>query len=67
MPKKQSGQDGLTVNPICPLAFFACPHPDCADFNRFNAGNLSVAEHMGKDQAIRRLYCHTCHGRFSER
>ena len=67
MPKKQSGQEGLTVNPICPLSFFACPNPDCADFNRFNAGNLSVAESMGKDRAIRRLYCHTCHGRFSER
>jgi len=50
-----------------PLAFFACPNPDCPSFNVFGAGNLSVAEHMGKDKAIRRLYCNVCHGRFSER
>jgi len=50
-----------------PLAFFACPNSDCADFNRFNAGNLSIAEWMGKDKAIRRLYCKTCGARFSER
>jgi len=50
-----------------PLSFFACPNSDCADFNRFNAGNLSIAEWMGKDKAIRRLYCKTCGSRFSER
>lgn len=50
-----------------PLSFFACPNSDCADFNRFNAGNLSIAERMGKDKAIRRLYCKTCQSRFSER
>ena len=49
------------------LSFFACPNPDCADFNHFAAGNLSVAEYMGKARAIRRLYCHTCGQRFSER
>ena len=26
------------------LSFFACPNPSCADFNRFDAGNLSIAE-----------------------
>jgi transposase-like protein len=50
-----------------PLSFFACPNGDCANFNRFDAGNLSVAEWMGKDKAIRRLYCKTCGRRFSER
>ena len=50
-----------------PLSFFACPNSDCADFNRFDAGNLSIAEWMGKDKAIRRLYCKTCGRRFSER
>jgi transposase-like protein len=50
-----------------PLAAWACPNPECDDFNRFDAGNLSVAERMGKDQAIRRLYCRTCGQRFSER
>jgi len=50
-----------------PLSFFACPNPGCANFNRFDAGNLSVAERMGKNKAIRRLYCKTCGRRFTER
>ena len=49
------------------LSFFACPNPTCADFNKFNAGNLSIAERMGKNKGIRRLYCKTCGCRFSER
>jgi transposase-like protein len=52
---------------LWPLEFFACPNPDCASFNVFGAGNLSVAERMGKGKAIRRLYCNVCHNRFSER
>jgi len=50
-----------------PLSFFACPNHNCADFNKFDAGNLSVAERMGKNKAIRRLYCKSCGHRFSER
>ena len=49
------------------LSGFACPNPDCDLFNQFNVGNLSVAERMGKDKAIRRLYCNHCGRRFSER
>lgn len=49
------------------LAAFACPNEDCPDFNRCAAGNLSVCERMGKNKHIRRLYCHTCQHRFSER
>jgi len=49
------------------LTAFACPNEDCADFNRFGAGNLSVCEWIGKDKQIRRLYCHSCGHRFSER
>lgn len=49
------------------LAMFACPNPDCDRFNQFNAGNLSVVERMGKQKAIRRLYCNHCRHRFSER
>jgi transposase-like protein len=49
------------------LAAFACPNEDCADFNRFRAGNLSMCERIGKDKQIRRLYCRTCGHRFSER
>src|ERR1700722_2160187 len=50
-----------------PLEFFACPNPDCAMFNRFGGGNLSVVERMGRNKSIRRLYCDDCHQRFSER
>jgi LacI family transcriptional regulator len=61
--KDKDGKDSANL----PLSFFACPNSDCANFNRFDAGNLSIAEQMGKDKAIRRLYCKTCHTRFSER
>ena len=66
MPGKYPKADASKPAPL-PLAFLACPNSDCADFNRFDAGNLSVAEWMGKDKAIRRLYCKTCGTRFSER
>jgi transposase-like protein len=49
------------------LAAFACPNEDCADFNVFGGGNLSVSEWMGKHKRIRRLYCRSCGHRFSER
>jgi transposase-like protein len=49
------------------LLEFACPNPDCDLFNVFAAGNLSIAERMGKKKAIRRLYCNHCQHRFSER
>jgi transposase-like protein len=68
MPKQKQHKkqnDNKTVN--LPLSFFACPNSDCADFNKFDANNLSIAEWMGKNKAIRRLYCKTCGTRFSER
>jgi transposase-like protein len=49
------------------LAAFACPNPDCALFNRFAAGNLTVVEWTGKNKDIRRLYCNHCRRRFTER
>jgi len=49
------------------LAAFACPNADCTHFKRFDAGNLSVCERMGKGKQIRRLYCSACGHRFSER
>jgi transposase-like protein len=64
MPRKPAPQPAPAD---IPLADFSCPNPDCADFNRRAAGNLSVAGRGGKGQAIRRLYCHTCGRRFSER
>lgn len=66
MSKRSTAMEG-NEPPRLPLSFFACPNGDCADFNRFDSGNLSVAEWMGKDKAIRRLYCKTCGTRFSER
>ena len=65
MPSNQTAKDGPA--PELPLSFFACPNSDCANFNRFGAHNLSACERMGKDNAIRRLYCRTCGARFSER
>ena len=68
MPEQKRHTKQQNCEPaIMPLSFFACPNSDCADFNNFDAGNLSVAEWMGKDKAIRRLYCKTCGTRFSER
>jgi len=64
--KRHKNQDNLEEASL-PLSFFACPNSDCADFNRFDADNLSIAEWMGKNKAIRRLYCKTCGTRFSER
>ena len=66
MVKQQNAKDGSEPQSLV-LSFFACPNSDCADFNRFDSGNLSVAEKMGKNKAIRRLYCQTCGTRFSER
>ena len=66
MPKRQDAKDGNETAGVA-LSFYACPNSDCADFNRFDSGSLSVAERMGKDKAIRRLYCKTCGTRFSER
>jgi hypothetical protein len=68
MPKPKQRKEQFDNKPAnLPLAFFACPNSDCADFNKFDAGNLSITEWMGKDKAIRRLYCRTCGTRFSER
>ena len=67
MSKQRDSQHTAGQAEPWPLEFFACPNPDCPSFNVFGAGNLSVAEQMGKDKAIRRLYCNVCHERFSER
>jgi transposase-like protein len=64
MPSRRSND---VANAAATLTAFVCPNEDCADFNRFGAGNLSVCEWIGKDRRIRRLYCHTCGHRFSER
>ena len=66
MPKPRNA-DNSNKAALLPSSFFACPNGDCADFNRFDCSNLSAAERMGKDKAIRRLYCRTCGRRSSER
>jgi len=68
MPEQKCHKNQDNSEPAnLPLSFFACPNGDCADFNHFDADNLSIAEWMGKDKTIRRLYCKTCGTRFSER
>jgi len=67
MDKNHLSHQSEPAFPEFPLFFFACPNQICAAFNKFNAGNLFIAERMGKDKAIRRIYCKTCGQRFSER
>lgn len=67
MPRKRTPPRAADRAPERPLSAFACPNPDCVDFNQFDAGNLSVAERTGKHKHIRRLYCCSCGHRFSER
>lgn len=68
MPKQKRHKNRFNPEETnLPLSFFACPNSNCADFNRFDADNLSIAEWMGKNKAIRRIYCKTCGTRFSER
>jgi len=58
-------QGSCAVEPS--LDGLACPNPECGLFQRLGAGNLSVSDWIGKDRAIRRLYCSGCGKRFSER
>ena len=67
MSERSPSKPGPSGPSQYPLECFACPNGDCADFNQFGNGNLGVAEWIGKDKAIRRLYCKTCGARFSER
>src|SRR5437773_8099482 len=53
-------------NTAAALARFACPNPDCAQFNRFAAGNLRVSGWIDQGHEVRRLYCDRCGQRFSE-
>jgi transposase-like protein len=67
MPRQPSAPATPAPKAAGSLAAFACPNPDCAVFNRFAAGNLSVVEWTGKNKDIRRLYCNHCQRRFTER
>jgi transposase-like protein len=67
MGRQPSTPAARDPKPVGSLAAFACPNPECALFNRFGAGNLSVVEWTGKAKDIRRLYCGHCKRRFTER
>jgi len=49
------------------LSRFCCLNPDCPDYGRRDAGQLSVCMRYGRDNAHRLLYCATCRARFSDR
>jgi hypothetical protein len=51
--------------PTDDLARFCCHNPDCPQYGRRGAGNLSVCGHFGK-AGHRLLYCNACKTRFSE-
>src|SRR5262245_7486741 len=48
------------------LTCFCCLSPDCPDYGKRGAGNLTVCARYGQYQR-RLLYCKTCKARFSER
>jgi LacI family transcriptional regulator len=59
-PKRERGDgDGLS--------FFCCQNERCVTYGSKGAGNLRVADHIGKHKDIRLLQCRTCKRRFSER
>jgi hypothetical protein len=44
---------------------FACPNPECLDFERQHAGNIALYTQYGRKQ-VRLLICRTCNKTFSE-
>ena len=49
------------------LSRFCCQNPECQDYGKRDAENLTVCAHYGKEKQFRLLYCRTCKARFSER
>jgi hypothetical protein len=49
------------------LSRFLCHNPQCPDFDKRDANNLSVGDRYGPDKERRMLYCSSCKARFSER
>ena len=49
------------------LARFCCQNPECPDYAKRDARNLSVCDRYGPGKQRRMLYCATCKARFSER
>jgi hypothetical protein len=46
---------------------FCCLNPDCADYGRRGASQLSACLRYGRDRQHRLLYCASCRARFSDR
>lgn len=49
------------------LSRFCCQQPQCPDYGKRDAGNLSVCDRYGPKKERRMLYCKSCKRRFSER
>jgi len=49
------------------LSRFCCPNPDCPEYGKRGAGNLTVPHRYGPGEARRMLRCRTCKARSSER
>ncbi len=49
------------------LSHFCCQNSECPDHGQRGAGNLTVCDHYGPNNARRMLRCRTCKSRFSER
>ena len=49
------------------LSLFCCQNKRCVAYGNKGAGNVRVADHIGKHKDIRLLRCRTCKKRFSER
>ena len=54
MGRKPSALTSRDAKPTGSWAALACPNPDGSHFNRFDAGNLSIVEWIGKHKHIRR-------------
>jgi transposase-like protein len=49
------------------LSRFCCLDPDCHEYGRRGAGNLTVTSRYGSHKERRMLRCRACKSRFSER
>lgn len=49
------------------LSQFCCQNPNCDDYGKRAADNLTACGRFGKGNRLRLLYCRTCKARFSER
>ncbi len=49
------------------LSRFCCLDPECPDYGKRGAGNLSVCNRYGANKQYRMLRCATCKARFCER